>query len=305
MKSWIVAVFALPVLGIALHGAERAGENPGKTEVRASDIGVNADIIGLLGRPLGEMMTVTGIYDPDNRRNEGVVNLIRVTKVNGRELPVPVDIESQEYGLGTPSRFPAGEVLEWRGCELGGYRNFSNEFILEYRATGGSSFQQAQGFGFYTTFGIVKPPAPMGSSPVVVAPATAPEKSQIRTEDIGKSEIILGRLGVPVGSVATVTATYDPEFQTAFPAKVIRVTKVNGKELSAPVDIGAAVFLWDPPLELPLGKAFECRGSETGVYGPISPDFYREYLQAGGKSEPPKTAPGFHTSFQLIAYSIK
>jgi hypothetical protein len=110
-------------------GAAPAGPievHPPVQKVLASDIGTRVQIIGCLGYPLGELVTIQGSWiRPRGLPNQPVKDdspYFSVTSVNGKRLETPVrfDFFAKAYGAEEIPK-QEGPVLEVRGCESGGF----------------------------------------------------------------------------------------------------------------------------------------------------------------------------------------
>ncbi len=116
-------------------GAAPAGPievQPPVQKVLASDIGTRVQIIGRLGYPLGELVTIQGSWirprGLPNQPPKDDTPYFSVTSVNGKRLETPVkfDFFSKTWGA---KDIPAeeGPVWEMRGCESGGFRGTPRE----------------------------------------------------------------------------------------------------------------------------------------------------------------------------------
>jgi hypothetical protein len=110
-------------------GAAPAGPievQPPLQKVLASDIGTRVQIIGRLGYPLGELVTIHGAWiRPRGLPNQPVKDdtpYFSVTSVNGKRLEKPVifNFVSKAWGAEEIPR-QEGPVWEVRGCESGGF----------------------------------------------------------------------------------------------------------------------------------------------------------------------------------------
>jgi hypothetical protein len=274
----ILAMMALAIL--PLPGAE-------KQQVGIEQIGKEVAIIGRLGAPLGKIVSVTATYDPKARgpsaqwgRNE--VHMIRVIKVNGQDLPSPVEIHLEfASASGGLQQFPVDRPFECKGRELGGFDDFFQLFE-------DSTVQESGAFGFYTSFSVVEEWATDEAKPVK-------NLKQIKVEEIGKNIDLVGRLGIPIGKGITVTAIFDPEHQPPVEKKgtfgggldqILRITRINGADLPLPVVILA---MHSPgarsPQTFPVNTPFECRGCE--FYLTRREEFCGEYEQVGREAHGP------------------
>lgn len=129
--------------------------------IHATLIPHEAQIIGYLGYPLGEIIDVRGQWDarPFNAKIEGPT--FRVTHVNGRQLDEPVKFDVERIRKVHPSenRDPmpepvAGDIWEMRGTEIGGQglpgRVYREAYGLE--GEGDSPVAQQYPFTFVTKF---------------------------------------------------------------------------------------------------------------------------------------------------------
>jgi hypothetical protein len=124
-------------LAPARHGRGK----PIAQRVRASEIGKGVEIIGSLGFPLGEILTVQGQWS--NRDASGRRLTIKetwlmflVTSVNGKRLEKPVDfrgflVSAIADGDMEDLRPTRGDVWEMRGIEIGTYHGVPPEVIGE------------------------------------------------------------------------------------------------------------------------------------------------------------------------------
>jgi hypothetical protein len=167
MKRRIAAVFAPLMLGITLHGGDAEPQkDEKKTVVKIADIGSSVVIEGLLGAPLGEMTTLTAIYDTSLHSTAGQTydrtldsKVLRVVKVNGKLLPSPIQIPG--YPASPQVGLPADQIFECRGCEILAGSNLPADFIREHVEAGGEAIQQSGGYAMRTVFVIAKViPAP-------------------------------------------------------------------------------------------------------------------------------------------------
>ena len=131
---------------------------PHVQKVLAADIGTRVQIIGRLGYPSGEMVTVQGSWvAPKGLPKDDSPSFI-VTMVNGKRLAKPVAFLRGDFGPslhGQDHEIPevVGQVWNLRGCELGGYFGVPAPVLGDVRVDGEQWIpQQARRFGFYTTF---------------------------------------------------------------------------------------------------------------------------------------------------------
>jgi hypothetical protein len=122
-------------------------------------------IIGLMGHPLGEMISIEGVWYSRPRSKDGNARF-RVMRINGVQLKRPVDfgpglvspLDRQGYG---PNRIlehlkeiepEIGDVWELRGFETGAVRGLSGQALKEL----GLAVQQPYSNAFVTEFRYVR-----------------------------------------------------------------------------------------------------------------------------------------------------
>jgi hypothetical protein len=124
---------------------------PMKTRISASDIGNRVLIVGLLGYPLGEPVTIEGDLPSKGGRMR-----LTVTSVNGKQLDTPVRFADPDVSpvfcreeVQGPAR-EVGDVWELRGIEIGRYRGIPAKVIEEVFPPRSMVPQMSHTFGFYT-----------------------------------------------------------------------------------------------------------------------------------------------------------
>jgi len=134
------------------------GETP-ITKVLASDIGKRVQIIGLLGHPLGKLVTLRGSWTFPRELEKDGQPTFAVTSVNGKKLNNPVKFRNSDFhcvvgGLDDEIPQREGDTWEVRGCESGRFFGAPGD-VLGDVSEGGKPLppiQQARRFGFYTYF---------------------------------------------------------------------------------------------------------------------------------------------------------
>jgi hypothetical protein len=119
----------------APEGGGQSKEKPPIT-IRADDIGDKVMVLGRLGHPLGEMMTVKGVWAAPKSTESWKDRLIfHVTSVNGKQLAEPaifnvyvVDVVDRARKTVCPS---AGELWEVRAYENWSLRNQPADYWKE------------------------------------------------------------------------------------------------------------------------------------------------------------------------------
>jgi hypothetical protein len=120
----------LPFMLLAMVGAEEP-----KLEVRMinyQDLLERVRIIGKLGRPLGELVTVRGKWTAVEREKPTLPIFI-IYQLNGKPLNPPAEFEHIESVTNSDQGMTrtAGEVWELHGAETGGFEGFSEDVWKE------------------------------------------------------------------------------------------------------------------------------------------------------------------------------
>ena len=135
--------------------------------VPASEVGRRIQIIGNLGKPLGNMMTIRGHWiDPEIRSEKGGDSVFVVTEIDGIKQNKPINIHQYyfhyvggiiAFELG-PMEIDSVGTWELRGYETGGYQSIPQLAFKEYaecgphRARGALPTGSPRDFGFYCEF---------------------------------------------------------------------------------------------------------------------------------------------------------
>jgi hypothetical protein len=137
-----------------------AAESPMKT-VLAADIGKSVQIIGRLGRPLGELVTLRGSWRFPEKIMKDMAPSFRVLSVNGKQLKDPVEFVANGFFYPVVSHvaeipWDEGKVWEVRGYETGEFRVTPREVARDTPEDPNPGPPQQQPrpfkFGFYTHF---------------------------------------------------------------------------------------------------------------------------------------------------------
>ncbi len=102
-------------------------------------------VLGALGRPFGTIVTVSGraIANPSHRKaDDGYPVVLRITTVDGKPLPGPVDYPFMLAGSVDVRRPGVGEAFTLRGFETGGYDGVPSGFTATWQ-TAGFHFESA------------------------------------------------------------------------------------------------------------------------------------------------------------------
>jgi hypothetical protein len=141
----------------------QGGRKSATQRIRASDIGDRVLIIGLLGHPLGEVVTIQGewlfpeVPEGTLPGKDHQLELV-ITLVNGKRLDKPPRFSSSMVSPiigGRVQDIPrrAGDVWEVRGIESGRYRGIPADILGElYPHPMAAIPQMTHSFGYYTEF---------------------------------------------------------------------------------------------------------------------------------------------------------
>lgn len=241
-----------------------AGE-PAKRRITVEEI-QKSIVIGRLGMPLGEIVTVKLRWDPTFKPSDMAI----VTEVDGRTLDPPVEFWSNpprppldEKRFNIP-RFEYEREYLLRVYETGGFFGIRYEWLKEQ----GQGPVQSIGYAFLPELELIRsapdePPQPSRE------PAQRPTRPRITIDEI-RNATVFGRLGVPLGDVVTLRI----QWKTYGGGKIndeLIVTERNGERLDPPVVFHAdmpsridertgeyvEIFLWDRDY---LVRAYETAG---------------------------------------------
>lgn len=141
--------------------ATASDQKPEPRMVHYADIPEQVQIIGKLGQPLGQLVTVRGKWTTPFPSKPALPVFV-VDQVNGRLLDAPAEFDEVEPVVGDGGevgRRVVGEQWELRGVETGGFVGFSDKVWNEL----GEPPMQKPPRGFLTRFCYVK--AQRASSP--------------------------------------------------------------------------------------------------------------------------------------------
>jgi hypothetical protein len=139
-------------------------QKPEPRMVHYNDIPERVQIIGKLGQPLGQLVTVRGRWTAPFP-SKPAAPVFMVNQVNGRPLDPPAEFDDVEPVWGKDAEFTkktVGEEWELRGVETGGFVGFSDKVWEEL----GQPPMQRPPRGFLTRFCYVKAKRVSGSKPI-------------------------------------------------------------------------------------------------------------------------------------------
>jgi hypothetical protein len=162
----VLGTFLLVCLFLQLASISTASDQkqePGM--VHYSDIPRRVQIIGKLGQPLGQLVTVRGRWTAPFPSKPGLPVVLMVNQVNSRPLDPPAefdDVEPVRGKGGEITKRAVGEEWELRGVETGGFVGFSDKVWEELEEPPASRPPR----GFLTRFSYVKAKRVSGSKPI-------------------------------------------------------------------------------------------------------------------------------------------
>jgi hypothetical protein len=157
-----------PIGGVLVQLASISNASDQKREpgmVHYSDIPGRVQIIGKLGQPLGQLVTVRGRWTAPFPSKPGLRVVLMVNQVNSRPLDPPAefdDVEPVRGKGGEITKRAVGEEWELRGVETGGFVGFSDKVWEELGQPPASRPPR----GFLTRFCYVKAKRVSGSKPI-------------------------------------------------------------------------------------------------------------------------------------------
>jgi hypothetical protein len=122
----------LAAVCLLVHLASISTGSDQKPEPRAvhyGDIPERVQIIGKLGQPLGQLVTVRGRWTATFPSKPAELPVFVVSQVNGHPLDPPAEFDNVEPAWGKDTEFAkkmAEEEWELRGVETGGFVGFSD-----------------------------------------------------------------------------------------------------------------------------------------------------------------------------------
>ncbi|MCP4292434.1 MAG: hypothetical protein GY780_11450 [bacterium] len=126
--SRIIPALLIPITVIFLINGKK-DSNMSNT-IDHSQIGGPVTITGLLGKPIGQLITATGtVVDPDTRRmrSDSDKQLLQIEYVNNQPLPQPVIIPVRVFAWESTEIPPIGTEFSCFGYETGGMEGVPEE----------------------------------------------------------------------------------------------------------------------------------------------------------------------------------
>jgi hypothetical protein len=280
--------------------------------VNYRDIPERVQIIGKLGHPLGELVTVRGKWMTFNAKPAPPVFV--VDQVNGKRIDPPGRFEKvQPVSGGLDDLVHAnGEEWELRGVETGGFVGFGKNVYDEL----GEPTMQRLPSGFLTQLYYVRAkrlitgngPAVgkvygkeqkrnIATTPAVGAAMQESKVKMVNYRDIPERVQIVGKLGHPLGELVTVRGWWTTLLLKPKPP-VFVVDQVNGKRIDPPAEFDRVQPVSegsDGPVHA-VGEEWELRGVETGGFIGFGKNVYDEL----GEPATQKSPGGFFTRFCFV-----
>ena len=233
------------------QGADNKAGTPKSTadsrlpsSVKAVDLIKNIKIIGTLGYPWGEIITIRGsVYEHDDGKNTRT--WLRVTHVNGKELKSPVDIFVGQIGpipstpLAERVEIVKGKTWELRGFESGIILDYPPKAMEEIAKIGGDGYDYIKfGFRFVPRFDYISGKEVAANMPSSSAPAK--KLPVILDTDIGDdiddTWALVMLLKSPQMDVKLITTTNG---KSVYRAKIIAKLLTVANRSDIPIGLGA------------------------------------------------------------------
>ena len=143
-----IAVYVL-LAGLVLSPAIGQGRAAPKT-IGAVELQSGGQIIGLLGFPLGELVSIKGRIVESNTKGGG--QLVDIVEINGKTVlgMLQLSYSVWEWGNISQGPLPLDEILKLRVYETGGMIGIPIEAMRE------TTFVQIEGWGFSTSLVLLK-----------------------------------------------------------------------------------------------------------------------------------------------------
>jgi hypothetical protein len=266
---WVAGFIAAGVASTAADETSRQAEEA----VRAEDLVRQVAIIGRLGRPVGEMVTVCGTWYRLGATARLGECCFRVTQVNGEPLRDPLiwDEGSIEACVSGKPMIPvAGATWELRGSEGGAVLGMPEAALVEARR----QFVKARGMRFACDFGYIRSrevttASARRSTPLPGAGQVGKSepKRKVAAGELLSRVKIIGCLGRPLGQMVTIQGTWKDDRRLKGDMGFV-TTHVDGTPLAAPVVFPeiAIVAVLDATTVNPVRDGvLELRGFESGM----------------------------------------
>lgn len=289
---------AVVFMGIVVCTASPSKYSPGDDEppltqqIQADDItSRRVQIIGRLGHPLGEMLTIRGQWKPPGQRVKDLAFHFVVTEVEGKKLATSVEFHGRGVSLprGATPESLIGKLCELRGYEGASFWGGPARFHREKAGLvgdGESPVADPWGFKFMSEFHAAV--LTVIDQPVEAAHANADRNVPHRPKRIEAADLtskrfqIIGRLGHPLGEMLTIRGQWQhPDSRVKDYSLRFAATEVEGEKLTASVvfERGGIYLPRETSPESLEGKLCELRGFEGGRFRGAPNDFYEKAVQ--------------------------
>ena len=148
-NAYVRIAVCVVLAGLVLSSAFGQGRPAPKT-ISAAELQSGSQIIGLLGFPLGELVSIKGRIVEPNTRGGG--QLVDVVEINGKTVPGMLQLRYSVWEWGNISQgpLPLDQILRLRVYETGGMIGIPIEAMRE------TTFVQIEGWGFSTSLVLLK-----------------------------------------------------------------------------------------------------------------------------------------------------
>jgi hypothetical protein len=281
----LISVLTTTLVGVVLVAEEPA--KPTRRRITVDEI-QNSVVIGHLGVPLGEVVTVKVRWEEGFKGDS-----VFVSEVNGHGLE-----PAAEFWHDNPS-VPTREFINVRKYEFG--RDYmlrvyetANFYGIrdEWETETGNPPVAGFNFWFYADLNLLRE-APEGNPEPDNGRPAPPTQRRITVKDIQNS-IVVGRLGIPLGEVATIVGRWENDDSKKNGHQLL-VSEINGRVIDEPLPFSGDPptlrgFYSDEPHKLEFDQTYRLRVYESAGFTGIRPEWYRE------SGEPMPASVGF--SFQ-------
>ena len=284
----ILAAATMVTLGMPNSAMPKDGEQPDQTAVDAAQLLSDVAIVGKLGVPLGETVTIRGSWRRSaSKSDKEPTDGFRVTHVNDKALATPVvfaEIDRKEYDEKLTT-FPwDGDIWELQGYESGGVVGMPDQAWKEL----GLPMQSSAGCHFATGFVYSKgwrlreassrKPSPLTGDASTEAKGRKTPLRTVKASELLRGIAVISELKCPLGKMVTIRGSrYEPDTNaTKSSDPRFRITHIDGKPLKSPIDydsmlMGPSAIPEGPMTATPLdGDLWELRGYETGYTNDMS-----------------------------------
>lgn len=284
-------------IGLLLTIALVAGEpeKPSQRRISVEEI-QDSVVIGRLGVPLGEIVTVKLRWEPTFKPFDTAF----VTEVDGRKLDPPVEFWDDMPT--TPNANAGFDVPKYEYKRDYRFRVYESAIFWggrgEWEKERGDPSMQWVGFALLSEIEILRE-APAAQRQSEQWKPTRQSKPRITIEEIQDS-IVVGKLGIPLGDVATIVGRWEID-ETRKAGEQLVVSEINGRRLAKPLQFSGSPptlhsFYGDEHHKLQFDRTYRLRVYESAGFTGIRPEWFKE----SGEAIPAAVGYSFQSDISVL-----